>query len=55
MRRAGVPAFGFGVLSAQLDPATYWSRFHGDDERIDLESLALSAAAWGHVATDFLG
>jgi acetylornithine deacetylase/succinyl-diaminopimelate desuccinylase-like protein len=55
MRAAGVPSFGFGVLSAQLDPATYWSRFHGDDERIDLESLALSAAAWGHVANDFLG
>ena len=54
MRAAGVPSFGFGVLSAALDPATYWSRFHGDDERIDLESLALSAAAWGHVATDFL-
>jgi acetylornithine deacetylase/succinyl-diaminopimelate desuccinylase-like protein len=55
MRGAGVPAFGFGVLSGALDPATYWSRFHGDDERIDLESLALSAAAWGHVAADFLG
>ena len=26
-----IPVFGFGVLSAALDPATYWSRFHGDD------------------------
>ena len=54
MRRAGVPTFGFGVLSAQLDPATYWSRFHGKDERIDLASLGLSTAAWEHVALDHL-
>ena len=55
LRALGVPAFGFGVLSAALDPATYWSRFHGDDERIDIESLRLSTAAWRHVALDFLG
>jgi acetylornithine deacetylase/succinyl-diaminopimelate desuccinylase-like protein len=55
LRRLGVPVFGFGVLSAALDPATYWSRFHGDDERIDLASLALSTAAWEHVARDVLG
>lgn len=55
LRALGVPAFGFGVLSGALDPATYWSRFHGDDERIDLESLRLSTAAWQDVALDFLG
>jgi len=55
LRALGVPAFGFGVLSAALDPATYWSRFHGDDERIDIESLRLSTAAWRDVALDFLG
>ena len=55
LRALGVPAFGFGVLSAALDPTTYWSRFHGDDERIDIESLRLSTDAWQHVALDFLG
>ncbi len=55
LRRLGVPVFGFGVLSAALDPATYWSRFHGDDERIDLKSLRLSTEAWEHVARDLLG
>jgi acetylornithine deacetylase/succinyl-diaminopimelate desuccinylase-like protein len=55
LRPLGVPVFGFGVLSAALDPATYWSRFHGDDERIDIESLALSTAAWEHVARDVCG
>lgn len=54
LRAHGIPVYGFGVLSAALDPATYWSRFHGDDERIDLESLALSTAAWTHIARDFL-
>jgi acetylornithine deacetylase/succinyl-diaminopimelate desuccinylase-like protein len=55
LRALGVPVFGFGLLSATLDPATYWSRFHGDDERIDLDSLWLSTAAWEQVALDFLG
>jgi acetylornithine deacetylase/succinyl-diaminopimelate desuccinylase-like protein len=54
LRAHGIPVYGFGVLSAAVDPATYWSRFHGDDERIDLESLALSTNAWTHVARDFL-
>jgi acetylornithine deacetylase/succinyl-diaminopimelate desuccinylase-like protein len=55
LRAHGVPVYGFGVLSAAVDRASYWSRFHGDDERIDLESLALSTAAWIDVARDFLG
>ncbi len=54
LRRAGVPSYGFGVLSAGLDPATYWSRFDGADERIDLASLGLSTAAWEHVAVEYL-
>jgi acetylornithine deacetylase/succinyl-diaminopimelate desuccinylase-like protein len=54
LRQRGVPVFGFGVLSAALDPATYWSRFHGDDERIDVASHDLSTAAWEHVARDVL-
>jgi hypothetical protein len=28
--------------------------FHGDDERIDTESLGLSTALWQAVATDLL-
>ena len=54
LRARGIPVYGFGVLSAAVDPATYWSRFHGDDERIDLESLGLSTTAWLDVARDFL-
>jgi acetylornithine deacetylase/succinyl-diaminopimelate desuccinylase-like protein len=54
LRTLGVPVFGFGVLSSAVDPTTYWHRFHGDNERIDLESLRLSTMAWEQVARDFL-
>ncbi len=53
-RRAGIPAYGFGLLSRQVTPQQYWSRFHGNDERIDVESLRLSADMWEHLARDFL-
>ena len=29
--------------------------FHGNDERIDVESLRLSTEAWSAVAQEFLG
>lgn len=54
-RRAGKVAYGFGVLSKRLDPATYWSRFHNHDERVDVDSLALSVDTWTHVCRTFLG
>jgi acetylornithine deacetylase/succinyl-diaminopimelate desuccinylase-like protein len=53
-RRAGRVAYGFGILSARLDPSTYWSRFHAHDERVDVESLRLSVATWDHVCRRFL-
>ena len=53
-RQAGIPAYGFGLLSRQITPAQYWSRFHGNDERIDVESLRLSADMWEQLALDFL-
>ena len=53
-RRAGIPAYGFGLLSRQVTQDQYWSRFHGNDERIDVESLRLSADMWEQLARDFL-
>ena len=55
LRPAGIPTYGFGVLSRRVTPAQYWARFHGHDERIDVESLGMSLAAWEELATDFLG
>ena len=53
-RGAGTITYGFGLLSETLTRVEYWSRFHGVDERIDLESLELSARGWHDVARRFL-
>jgi len=54
LRGAGTITYGFGLLSESLTRGEYWSRFHGVDERIDLESLELSTLGWHHVARQFL-
>jgi len=55
LRPVGITTYGFGVLSARVSPAEYWSRFHGRDERIDTESLAMSVEGWDEVVRRFLG
>jgi acetylornithine deacetylase/succinyl-diaminopimelate desuccinylase-like protein len=54
-RRMGVTAYGFGMFSQHLSFEDYGRMFHGDDERIDVESLGLSVALWDRVARDLLG
>ncbi len=54
LRPAGVVTYGFGLLSRKVTPSEFWSRFHGQDERIDLESLELSADLWEWLCRDFL-
>jgi acetylornithine deacetylase/succinyl-diaminopimelate desuccinylase-like protein len=54
-RRKGAQAYGFGMFSDRLSFAQFARMFHGDDERIDVESLAWSAAAFEQLARDFLG
>ncbi|SKC71863.1 M20/M25/M40 family metallo-hydrolase [Krasilnikoviella flava] len=53
-RRRGVPAYGFGLLSAGWDPGTWRGLFHGNDERVDVASLELTTAALHDVVTTFL-
>ncbi len=53
-RRAGSVGYGFGLFSRKLSFEDYATMFHGNDERIDLESLALSTALWEEVARDVL-
>lgn len=55
LRPAGTTTYGFGLLSDRLTPREYWSRFHGCNERIDIESLTLSLHGWYEVARRFLG
>jgi acetylornithine deacetylase/succinyl-diaminopimelate desuccinylase-like protein len=53
-REMGAVAYGAALFSPSVDSAEYGSRFHGHNERIDIESLALTTRFWHHVATDLL-
>jgi len=54
-RNMGSTAYGAGLFSPELDVAQYGSMFHGNDERIDVESLRLTTQLWVDVARDLLG
>ena len=54
-RRAGSTAYGFGLFSRKLSFDDYASMFHGNDERVDIESLVLSTRLWEALAQDLLG
>jgi len=54
-RELGSVAYGAGLFSPSVDAGDYSRRFHGNDERIDVESLALTNRFWLDVARDLLG
>jgi len=54
-RARGAVAYGFGLFSRTLTAETMAARFHGNDERIDVESLALTTQVWLDVCNLFLG
>ena len=54
-RRAGAVAYGFGLFSRRLSFEDYASMFHGNDERVDTESLRMSTELWEAIARDLLG
>lgn len=53
-RRLGTTSYGFGLFSEHLSFEDYGAMFHGDDERIDVESLQLSTAMWEALSHDLL-
>lgn len=53
-RDMGAVAYGAGLFSPQVDPSEYGRRFHGNDERVDVESLRLTTQLWLDVVTDLL-
>ncbi len=53
-RRKGSTAYGFGLFSRRLSFDDYATMFHGNDERVDVESLVLSTRMWEALAHDFL-
>ena len=54
-RKLGTIAYGFGLFSTRLTFEDYATMFHGVDERVDVESLGLSATLWDGVARDLVG
>lgn len=54
-RDLGAVAYGAGLLSPSLSPSSFGSRFHGNDERIDVESVELTTEFFHDVVTDFMG
>jgi acetylornithine deacetylase/succinyl-diaminopimelate desuccinylase-like protein len=53
-RRLGVPSYGFGLFSERLTFEQYATMFHGDNERVDVDSLRLSTELWDALARDVL-
>ena len=53
-REMGAVAYGAGLFSPSVDAADFSSRFHGNDERIDIESIGLTTRFYLDVVRDFL-
>jgi acetylornithine deacetylase/succinyl-diaminopimelate desuccinylase-like protein len=45
-RERGIPAYGAGLLSHNIPLGEFLSRFHGHNERIDIDSLQLTTQLW---------
>ncbi|MGW9020311.1 M20/M25/M40 family metallo-hydrolase [Leucobacter chromiiresistens] len=54
LRELGIPAYGFGLLGPDWSYERYREGVHGNDERIDVESVTLSLAALQRIVADRL-
>jgi acetylornithine deacetylase/succinyl-diaminopimelate desuccinylase-like protein len=54
MRKIGTTSYGYGLLSQKIPFNEFASMFHGDNERVDQESLRLSTELWEAVAMELL-
>ena len=54
-REMGAVAYGAGLLSPSISGGEFSRRFHGHDERIDVESLRLTTGMYLDVCRDMLG
>ena len=53
-RELGAISYGAGLFSPTVDSAEFGRRFHGHDERVDVESLGLTVELWRRVVTDLM-
>ena len=54
-RELGAVSYGAGLFSPSVDAAEFGRRFHGHDERVDVESLGLTVELWTRVIADLMG
>jgi len=54
-RTMGSVAYGAGLFSPDVEAGDFGARFHGNDERIDVESLRLTTQFWLDVVHDLMG
>ena len=52
-REKGSIAYGAGLFSDRVNSSDFMARFHGHDERVDVDSLALTTQLWVDVASNF--
>lgn len=53
-RRIDSVAYGFGLFSQKMSFEDYGTMFHGDNERVDVDSLLLSTEMWEATVRDLL-
>jgi acetylornithine deacetylase/succinyl-diaminopimelate desuccinylase-like protein len=53
-REKGAVAYGFGLFTPAMTVQEFASRFHGNDERVDVESLGLTTQLWLELVNDVL-
>ena len=53
MRGLGAQAYGFGMASDKAQISEIPQMLHGDNERVDLESLQMMRRLWGDVLSGF--
>ena len=54
-REQGSIAYGAALFSPDVTLESFGQRFHGNDERIDVESLGLSTEFWYGIAKELVG
>lgn len=53
-RRIGAVAYGAGIFSPKISFGEFLSMFHGNDERIDVDSIQMGTEFWRLLAKDML-
>jgi acetylornithine deacetylase/succinyl-diaminopimelate desuccinylase-like protein len=54
-RRKGVVSYGYGLMSEKIPFGQFAKMFHGNDERVDQETLRLCSELWERTAREFVG